>query len=163
MSHEPSNAELMTLLRHHVEQSERRDGMQTERIASMRQEVKSDILKVVNQQAEFNQRLIKVEERSKIAEGAARKALDSQAELEGSLLAEVGALGANDKKQNAEMADIKKETEKQSLVLANVELEASVQTKALTEILTWKRAALILFAGMPMAWTIIEQLIQHWK
>ena len=158
-NHEPSNAELMQVLKGHIEQADARDRAYTEKTAHISTMLQTQSNQIIS----LTQRVTAVETGASKAAADARRALDSQAELEGNLLAEVGALGANDRKQNAEMADIKKETEKQSLVLDKVKLESSAQTTALAEILTWKRAAILLFTGVPTAWVIIQQLLEHWK
>jgi DNA anti-recombination protein RmuC len=158
-SHEPSNAELMVLLRHIAETSEARDRAQTERAGALRAEVQ----KLGSQFVGFEVRLAKLEtDVPRVAE-TARAAHDSQAELEGSLLREVGALAANDRKQNAEMATIrgdvatlKVSNETQNALLAR--LAASVN-----EIITWKRAALLLVSLAPGGWLVLQQLLEHWK
>lgn len=88
-----------------------------------------------------------LEKELKLVDSRARTALGSQAELEGSLMREVGNLASNDKKQNHEMAAIKDETRKQSIQLA--------------EIMSWKKAAALLVVGAPGIWEAIQWLLVH--
>lgn len=119
---EPSNLEIMTLLRAHVSSAERRDQFHVERNA----ELKSLITSQGSRIEEIHERVGRVEvtareakDTATMAAETARKAVNSQTDLEGSLLAEVGALAANDKAQNAALTAIKAETHEQTKTLGD--------------------------------------------
>lgn len=93
---EPTNAELMAVLQTHIATSQ---ASAREQAAAMG-ELKSEVSAVRAKVHEVEGRVHRVETEN-------RRLRDSQAELEGSLLREVGALASNDQKQNGVLAAIK--------------------------------------------------------
>ena len=167
--HEPSNAELMVLLKHLAESGESRDRAQTERAGALRNEVQ----KLGSQFVGFEQRLSKVEQAIPKAATDSRRALDSQADLEGSMHRELSGLADNDRKQNAAIADIKVETHKQSAVLKEQSAVLEEQSTVLAEIVGWKQQILLLIklfkslrlvvAGGTIVVSVVTWLVTHWK
>lgn len=142
---EPSNAEILETLKGHIERVDARH----EHLAGQNAAFHTMLKHQGDQIGVLTKKHADLERELKAVDGRAQRALGAQAELEGSLLREVGVLASNDKKQNAELA-------KQSGQLAGI-------VNAVGEIQTWKKAAALLVMGAPGAWLALQQLLEHWK
>ncbi len=159
-------AEIKALVQHQITASEARNVEAVrDREATKGQltEMRHTLSGVVSQVLAIDIRLGKNEELASEASQAARKALDSQTDLEGSLLAEVGALASNDKAQNAALTAIKAETHAQSKTL-----DAQTKTLDVLEKSETKRSAredVIYWAitkGVPLLWAATVALVGAW-
>lgn len=106
-------------------------------------EMRSTLSGVVTQVLALDVRLAKNETATSEASQAARKALDSQTDLEGSLLAEVGALAHNDVKQNEALKAIRVETGVQTATLDGL-VKSEAKRSAREDVVFW-----ILTKGLP--------------
>jgi len=100
---EPSNAELMTVLQQHMATSQATAREQAAASATLQAEMRELRGSLTAQGA----KILEIDRRLTKTEHDAKRLRDSQAELEGSLLREVGALASNDRAQNATLAAIK--------------------------------------------------------
>jgi len=113
---------------------------------------------------ELDKRLAVNEEQVRNAHEGVRKAQDSNADLEGKVLAAVGTLSSNDKDQNLALAGIRKEIGETTLAVdALVKSETERSTREAT--IYW-----VLTKGLPMAWvatfaigSVVVWVATHWK
>lgn len=160
-------SEIKALLQHQIQASEAR-GRESAKESAATQgqltEIRTTMAGLGTKVLEIDRRLQKNEQATKEASDVARKALNSQADLEGSLLAEVGALAANDRRQDAKLDSIQLETHEQSKALSEL---VRAETKRST------REGIIFWAvtkGVPMLWAasvavagVIAWVATHWK
>lgn len=149
--HDPSNAELAVMLRQISESAESRDRAHTEQQARIYTMVRHQGDQIVA----LTQRVTAVESGAHKALGDARQALDSQADLEGSLHRE---LAANDRKQNGEIQALREDV---TAIRADLRSSVKALSNSVHDILTWKRAALLLVALAPGAWAAFTWALEH--
>jgi len=130
---------VLALLKTHMELASQRDRAQVERDTETKLVLKNQGTRL----EELHERVSKVERGhgeikalAASAQTSARAALDSQSDLEGALLAEVGALATNDVKQNCALEEIRKETGAQSTSLDFLE-KAEAARKNREDIVFW--------------------------
>lgn len=148
---EPTNAELKSLLEQLGTKMEASAQTHAMAIGELSGKVTAQGVKLL----EIDRRLTKTEQETK-------RLRDSQADIEGSLLAEVGALASNDQKQNAKLEAIERETKRQTATLATVvdDTKNAVikDTKsALKRYGYWVGGAIL---AAPKFWPLVEWL---WK
>ncbi len=150
----------MTLLKQSMAEGHDRERAAIERSARLATTVTS----LGTEVHKLDERVRLVEEQSGQNRALARAAMDSHDELKGSVMLELGKIGANDRAQNSALDTIRTETRAQTATLAG--LVSAESTRATREaIVFW-----MLTKGVPIIWGatvamggVIAWVATHWS
>lgn len=151
---EPTNAELMTLLQQHMSNSSAANREQAAASAALQTEMRE----MRGSLREQGVKILEIDRRLTKTEHDAKRLRDSHADLEGSLLREVGALATNDKMQNATLAAIKADVGTQGKTLQDwSETKAGILTGL--KVVKWMVGGAVV--AVPTLWEFARWIAAH--